>query len=740
MNYEKLHVKQHDERDCGVAALSMILRYWGAYIPLYTLREEIRVTLDGANIYGIIESAKLHGLEGNAMKGDITELKEAVTSSQVAVPFIARIINEEGFAHFVTVFKSDERNLYVGDPASYVKKITWEDFGKFYLGQIICFTKTKNFVPVNNTKRIPARYMSLLKKYRPKLINILLLSVLMTFLSLAISLLFAYVIGDIATIDSVEVIAEDSHASQHEEIHDHHEEKMAIETFLEKITAPIEDIFSILWIAVAAILLSYTLQCLLELLRTWLLLRLSKGMDLDILHDYYDSLIRLTKNFTDSYKTGEILQRMNDTAVIRSALSGVIFTVLLNSLYLLAGGGVLYSLNKILFAVTICMSCFYAVAIIFFRKPLRNINYEFMEASANAIDHVQGTIGGTMTIKSFMLGQAVTNKAGKLFKAYTNKSFRRNFLSDSQEIIMSTIDACSTILLLTVGAWLIMRKQAAVNEVIAFYFIFGYFTLPVRSLMNLQPILQSALIAIERLDDIFESAKESDLGTETTITTPCIYVENLSFRYGHRDKILDNISFSIPAGKHVAIIGESGSGKSTIGKLLVRLYTPEEGIIRIGGKDINEYSLLNLRKQVLYLSQDSYIFRDTLRNNLTMYNPEISDKNLIELCSKGCLKKLLAKFPEGLDSMLDENGENLSSGEREMINFARVMLMKPKILIADEITGNLDHDNELEIMNELRNLSNTTCIHITHHMSLMKNFDKVFILKDGTINENNLIK
>ena len=733
MRYDKLHVKQHDERDCGAAALSMILRYWGAYIPVYTLREEIKIDIDGSNIYGITSCAKLHGLEANALKGDTAKLKEAVTSSEVAAPFIARIINDEGFSHFVTIFEADEHKLYIGDPASYVKKITWEEFSRHYLGQIICFTKTQDFVPVPKANRIPARYINLLKKYRPKLINILLLSVLMTFLSFAISLLFAYVIGDIATIDNVAVVTEDVHEAHHEELHDHHEDKMAIEHFLEKITAPVEDIFSILWIAVAAILLSYTLQCLLELFRTWLLLRMSKGMDLDILHDYYESLTKLTSRFMDSYKAGEILQRMNDTAVIRSALSGVIFIALLNSLYLLAGGVVLYSLNKTLFAVTICMSCFYTAAIMLFRKPLRNINYEFMEAASNAIDHVKGTIDGTMTIKSFTIGQAVTQKAGKLFKTYTDKSFRRNFLSDSQEIIMSAIDACSTILLLTVGAWLIMRKQAAINEVIAFYFIFGYFTLPVRSLMNLQPVLQSALIAIERLDDIFEAAQESDFGTETLITTPSIDVKNLSFRYGHREKILNDVSFSIPAGKHVAIIGESGSGKSTLGKLLVRLYTPEEGIIRIGGKHIEEYSLLHLRKQVLYLSQDSYIFRDTLRNNLTMYNSSITDEKLSAVCSKGSLKKLLDKFPDGFDSMLDEDGGNLSSGEREMINFARAIILKPKILIADEITGNLDHDNELEIMDELKKLDGTTCIHITHHMSLIKSFDKVFTLKDGTI-------
>ncbi len=732
MNYKKFHVKQHDEKDCGAASLSMILRFYGAYIPLYKIREEMKITSEGASIYGIIQSAGLHNLQAEAMKGDISELREALKQHEAAAPFIARVVSSEGFAHFVAVFAADDDKLTVGDPASEVKRISWEDFAKQYLGQIITFARTEKFVPVPAKNIISPRYINMLKKHKGEFARILFLSVLLAFMSLGIAVLFGYVIGDIITLDSNAEIIEEVQDEAHEEEHHIH---TGIEKFIETVSSPFEHIFSHLQTAVTVILLSYFLQGFLELLRTRTLLHMSRKMNFNIMQDYYASLITMPESFTDSYNAGEILQRMNDTSFISDALSNIILIFFLDFLYIVLGGSVLFFINASMFISAIFVSCLYVIAVMYFRKPMRNINYEIMEADSNAIDYVKESIDSSEAVKGFTLGHSRTRKAGKLFAVYTDKSFRREFLANVQAIITSGIDAGGTILLLAFGALLHARGIITVSDVITFYFVFNYFSMPVRSLTGLQPMLHSALIAAERLDDIFEGTKEDYSGTETNITEASIEVKNLSFRYAYGEKILDDISFTIPAKTHTAIIGENGSGKSTIGKLLIRLHSPEEGSIKIGGISLEKYELSALRRQVLYISQNSYIFRDTLRGNLAMNNTDANDETILDAIGRCFTKKLADKFPNGLDTMLDGNGANLSSGECAMINAARALIARPKILITDEITGSLDSSAENRIMEIFRSMTDTTCIHITHHISITHDFDLIFTVKDGKITE-----
>lgn len=738
MKYERLHTKQHDEKDCGAAALSMVLRYFGAFIPLYKLREDIRVDAEGANIYGVVKAAEYYGLIGNALEGGIEELAEAVQKKEIISPFIARIITLEGYEHFVTIFEANSHELILGDPAHDVHKVTWEEFGYLYAGQIITFQDSKRFKKMPRPYYISPRYRILIKRYQATLTRIFAVSVFLALISLATALVFGYVVGDIialnmdSSIEATEHVEEDTH--DHEYRHDGYEENKLGE-IVEKIVSPIEHIFSNLLVAVPTIIAFYLVQCLLSLFRNWMLLHMAKGINQDILEDYYRALVRLPKSFTDAFKAGEILQRMEDTDNIRDALSGAILTIVLNSLYLVLGGGILYYISAPLFGIALLLSLCYILTIWYFRRPLRNANYEIMEADSNVMNHIKQTVDGAGTIKSFRLENRWTEKANRLFDKYTQKAFKAGFLGNAQEVIIATLDSGGMILLLTIGAWLMTQGRVSIGDIMSFYFVYGYFSTPVKSLTNLQPVLQSATIAAERLDDVFETTKESYGGDNVAITSPVLEVENLSFRYAHREKTLDDISFSVPAKCHVAIIGESGSGKSTLGKLLIRLYGIEEGSIKIDGRPIETFDLAELRRQVVYVSQDAYIFRDSLRNNLILGMEGISDEEIMSVCHKCCLEKTISRLSGGLDTIMDENGANLSTGERERVNIARALLVKPKILIVDEVTSNLDYNIERTIIRLLASLKDTTCIQITHRLSTIKKCDKIIVLKDGKIIE-----
>ena len=739
MKYSNLHVKQHDEKDCGAAALSMILRYFGAFIPLYKLREDVRVDAEGASIYGVVKAAEHYGLIGDALEGDIEELADAAQKEEITAPFMARIITPEGYEHFVTIFEVTHNNLIMGDPGRDVHKITWEEFGYLYAGQIISFHVSNYFQKIPRSHHIPPRYRFLIKRYQVSLGRTFALSVFLALISLATALIFGYVVGDIATlnmnsdIEVVDHVEENEH--QHEHSHDDNHEENKLEKIMEGIVLPIEPMFSNLWVAVPVIIIFYFVQCILSLFRNWLLLRMAKGINQDILADYYRALVRLPKSFTDSFKAGEILQRMEDTDNIRDALSGAILTFFLNSLYLILGGGILYYISVPLFGVAVTLSFCYVITILYFRRPLRNANYEIMEADSNVMNHIKQTVDGAGTIKSFRLEARWTEKADNLFDKYTQKAFKAGFLGNAQEVIITAIDSGGTIVLLTIGAWLMMHGRVNIGDIMSFYFVYGYFSTPVKSLTNLQPVLQSAIIAAERLDDVFETTKEKNGDDKDVIASPMLKIENLSFRYAHREKTLDDISFVVPAKQHIAIIGESGSGKSTLGKLLIRLYDIEEGSIEIDGRPIETFDLAELRCQVVYVSQDSYVFRDSLRNNLILGMEGISDEEIMSVCRECCLEKTISRLSGGLDTMMDENGANLSTGERERVNIARALLVKPKILIVDEVTSNLDYNIERTIIKLLESLKDTTCVQITHRLSTIKKCDKIIVLKDGKIIE-----
>ena len=409
MRYDKLHVKQHDEKDCGAAALSMILRYWGAYIPLYKLREEIKVDAEGASIYGIIQGAEKHGLIGEALEGDFDELRDAVQQSEIKSPFIARIVTEDGYEHFVTIFETSKNQIIVGDPGNYVKQITWQQFRSQYAGQVICFEKSYNFVKIPRLSFIPPRYKKLVKRYLSELVKAFFISLFLSLLSFIIAITFGYVIGDILSLEIPNVIeAEIQETNTETNKYISVNNRLPIEGIIQDIIHPIEKSFSNLWIAVPTIIIFYFLQGIMSLFRNWILYDMSKNINQDILIDYYKELINLPKNFTDTYKAGEILQRTDDVDNIRSALSGTLLVIFLNSIYLVLGGVILIYISLPLFAMTSIISICYILTIIHFRTPLRNANYEITEATANVMNHLKQTVDGAGTIKSFLLENSFT--------------------------------------------------------------------------------------------------------------------------------------------------------------------------------------------------------------------------------------------------------------------------------------------------------------------------------------------
>lgn len=311
-----------------------------------------------------------------------------------------------------------------------------------------------------------------------------------------------------------------------------------------------------------------------------------------------------------------------------------------------------------------------------------------------------------------------------------------SIINVSLDTIVSTVTTIGTVCLFWVGTYLCRGNIIDFGEMFSFYYLLGSFLTPVGNLIDLQPTFQTALVAAERLEDIVSIDTENSSDSDNIDLNGDIELRNVSFRYGFRNLILNNINMTIKKGQKIAIIGESGCGKTTIAKLLMNFYSPESGEIIINGENINNYSPKAIRNHIAYISQNTFLFSDTIKNNLKYGNENTTDEEIEQICKLCCADKFINEMPLGYNTMLEENGANLSTGQKQRIAIARALLKKPEILIMDEATGNLDTVTEECISKAIDNITkNITCIVIAHRLKTIKNCDDIYVIKDGQIAE-----
>ena len=265
----------------------------------------------------------------------------------------------------------------------------------------------------------------------------------------------------------------------------------------------------------------------------------------------------------------------------------------------------------------------------------------------------------------------------------------------------------------------------------------AYFTTPVKNLIELQPQLQTAFVAADRLDDILEQGVEKiDISSADMPKIHRWELKNIDFRYGNRELVLQDVSISIQRGQKIALVGESGSGKTTIAKLLLNFYTPEKGSIEIGGQPIEKIDIGALRSSIAYVDQNTFLFADTIKNNLKLGNPDVTNDEIINACKLANADEYISALPLGYDTPIYENGSDLSGGQRQRLAIARAILRKPQLLILDEATSNLDTITENAIKNTIFNLSDDiSCVIIAHRLSTIRNCDKIYVMDNGKVIE-----
>ena len=703
-------IRQHEPKDCGAAALSMILEYYGKKIPYAAVCEAIKVDRQGANLYGLHDGAARFGLKADILEGTAQDFIQEVRSGQIKLPAIVRIVNRFAMEHYIVVTRLTGKYVRYCDPGEGRRKLTLEQFCECFLGHAVTFERTAEFQKENRRKGSVMEFVSLITRQKGLVLTIGLLSILVTGISMAGTFLFQYL------IDSV--IPEFHSGMGHD-----HDGLCGMEVFA---------------VLIGAVFLLYVLRFGMQLLRSKLLMTMSKRINLPLMLGYYDNVVDLKMEFFDNHLTGDLLTRFNDASKVQEALASVTLTLMVDVPMVLICGVTLLRQSAELFGVIAAILVLYVVISAVYIRPLDQKNRQLMLENSQLNSFLKESFDNIQTVKAFNAGTSVKAKTRELFHNIQTYGIKTAMLTMSKESLIEITASVGTLALLWMGSVMIASGELTLGSLMAFYTMLGYFLNPIQNVMELQGTLQAAVVAAGRLRDILDRTKESEDSAEekAPFRKGDISLENVSFRYGNRFLVLDGLNASIRQGESAAIVGPSGCGKTTVTKLLMGFYTPEQGTVRIGGRNVRGMDLEQLRRNVAYVPQDVTMFSDTLRSNLLLGNDrEISDARMEEVLEQaGC--DFVRSMPFGLDTMLEENGSNLSGGQRQRLAIARALLREPSILVLDEATSALDTMSERKLQEALKKFDpDMTVIMVAHRLNSIRGCDRILVLDQGTLVE-----
>ena len=699
-------VKQHDITDCGAACLATICKQNDYKIGITRIREVAGTDKQGTNVYGIIKAAETLGFSAKGVKGD----KEAFFS-EFPLPCIAHVIIDGNLLHYVVIHKITKKQVVIADPGAGIVKLTPEEFfgdvhkeGKppkyQWSGVLILLVKSESFQTGDETKGLFQRFIHLLLPQKKLIIHIFIASLIYTILGILAAFYFKVLVDDILP-----------------------------DSLMKTLTT----------LSIGIIVLNI-FKVILNAFRTHLLLYLSQKLDIALLLGYYRHVLELPMNFFGTRKVGEIVSRFNDASKVRDAISGATLTIMIDTLMAVAGAVILYLQNVQMFGITVIMVVLYLIIVLAFNKWYEQLNRKQMEDNSQLTSYLVESLNGIQTVKAYNAERKANRETEIKFVKLLKSIFDLSWVSNLQSSLKIFIELVGGVVILWVGSVCVIKGQITIGQLITFNSLLVYFLDPVKNLINLQPQMQTAVVAADRLGEILDLEAEKGENERKKLCPDSlsgdIVFKDISFRYGTRQLVLEDINLTIKKGQKVAFVGESGSGKTTLSKLLLHLYKAESGNILINDNNIEDIQIEKLREKIAYISQETFLFSGSILDNLSLGLDYATMDDVIEATKSAQAHDFINELPLRYETRLEENGANLSGGQRQRLSIARAMLKKPDILIMDEATSNLDAITEKQLDKTISEYSeNMTTIFIAHRLSTIKNCDQIFVMDKGRIIE-----
>ncbi|MBK7881830.1 MAG: peptidase domain-containing ABC transporter [Saprospiraceae bacterium] len=695
---------QHDSMDCGPACLNMVSEYHKKKFNISYLRTQCSIDRQGVSLKGIACAAQMIGFNTLAVKIEYGKNLQDATLVTAPLPLIAHW-NQ---SHFIVVYKVTFKRVHIADPAAGKFVLSREDFEKGWLsdsdqGIALLLEPDKDFYSKTDGKDKKSFGLSFILAYASP------------FRRLIIQLILGLLIG--TTLQAIMPLLTQSIVD------------VGIQT---------KDIHFI-YLILAGQLALYSGQIIVRLIQSQILLNIGTRVNVQLISDFLQKLMRLPISYFESKHTGDIMQRVGDHNRIESFLTQSILSVIFATFSILVLGTMLIFYNLQIFFIFLISSFLYFIWIFVFLKKRKEIDYKlFARYSANQNNLIE-IIHGMTEIKL----QGSQNKRrwnwaqtqAELFKAKMN-SLK---LSQFQDIGGLAINQLKDILITIISASAVINGKISLGVMIAIQFIIGQLNGPLQSLIQFVRSGQDAKLSLERLGEIHSLPNEDPETNNKVLDIPFdnIHIRDLNFRYTPiLDDVLIGINCIIESGKLTAIVGSSGSGKTTLLKILLGFYEEYKGTIHVGSVDFNQLDKQQWRMKCGAVLHDGYIFSDSIANNIAESDDYTDTKKLHEATKIANISDFINELPLKYNTKIGANGNGISQGQRQRILIARAAYKNPDYMYFDEATNSLDTINERKIMENLNKFYNgKTVVVVAHRLSTVKNADKIIVLEQGRIVE-----
>ncbi|MBL7818732.1 MAG: peptidase domain-containing ABC transporter [Saprospiraceae bacterium] len=695
--------KQHDAMDCGATCLRMIARFHGRFYSLEFLRELTFIGKDGVALIDIADAAEKIGMNTLAAKVSWKRLVEGLP-----LPMIVHWRQQ----HFMVVYEVTPQYVRVADPASGKYKLTRDEFLDGWASDIIngephgillLLETTPEFFEREGEKTDKSGFRFLftyLFRFKKLLIQLLLGMLLGSFLQLIMPFLMQAVVD------------------------------VGIST---------SNLGFIKLVLLGQVIVFFS-QASVEFIRGWILLHIGTRVNISLVSDFLIKLMKLPVRFFDSKLTGDLLQRINDNHRVEQFLTSSTLVTLFSMINFVVFGVVLAFFNMSIFGIYFMFTAFYVAWITLFLRKRKELDYKrFDQMSENQSSLIQ-LIYGMQEIK---LHNAEKQKRWQ-WERIQAKLYRVSIsylaLEQYQRAGAFFFNEFKNILITFLAAKAVVEGQLSIGSMVAIEYIIGQLNAPLEQLIHFIQAAQDAKISLERLNEIH--SKEDEDGSQPRLNAlppnGDLILENVRFRYGsqHSPMVLKGIDLHIPRGKTVAIVGGSGSGKTTILKLLLNFYQPTEGAVRLGDVSLNNIAHRVWRDRCGVVLQDGFIFSETIAKNIALGEDIIDKRRLLQAVKIANIQSYIDSLPLGYNTKIGDDGVGLSQGQKQRLLIARAVYKNPDYVFFDEATNALDSYNELIIMDNLNEfLAGRTVVVVAHRLSTVRNADKIIVLEKGEIIE-----
>lgn len=707
-------VRQRDAKDCGPSCLAMIVKHYGGSFNINSIRTDCALNREGVSLLGINKAAEELGFKSVGGRLSFSSLV-----SEALLPCIVHWSQN----HFVVVYKVKNQKkgdctIYVADPGKGLVSYTKEEFCEHWVstktngeekGIVLLLEPTNQFYTQNDTETVltqsrMAFLWSYLKKYKRFFTQLILGLLLGSLLQLIFPFLTQAVVD--TGIGGKDI--------------------------------------GFVWLVLMAEMMLLFSRTAIEFIRSKILLHISTRINISLISDFFIKLMKLPMNFFDTKQMGDLLQRIEDHRRVEQFLTSSSLSLLFSFFTFLVFGVVLVFYNLGVFAVFLFGTLLYAGWIVLFLEKRRLLDYKFFEQAGRNRNVTYQLIDGMQEIKL----QGCEQRKRWEWEDVQADLFKVNLqalnLQQVQQAGSITINEVKNILITVLAATSVIQGNMTLGMMLAVQYIIGQLNSPVEQLIHFVYSWQDVSISLDRMNEIHTETNEENAErtrssyTEESTDGHSLAIKDLSFKYNiySSKNILSDINLLIPNGKVTAIVGASGSGKTTLIKLLLGFYEPLSGSIQIGSANLSECNLGWWRSQCGAVMQEGYLFSDTIAKNIAISDDDPNIERIRHAARVANIADYVEALPLAYNTMIGQDGQGISQGQRQRILIARVIYKNPMFVFLDEATNALDANNEQAITDNLLDFyKGKTVIVVAHRLSTVRNADQIVVLNEGKIVE-----